>query len=241
MRLFFFGSLGLVIFAMFWVVYRGHVANQEPISDLEEPGLKTSENAKLQIVKNPTLEKKFAEPHAKSNTPTAAPAPKENVSKDKKSGTKGDWITPDRITYLDESPQQKKIFDYLKHMEGLVFPPKEEPTFVGVNDQGFDQYEYEFQSGDVKANVSQWKRSGEIAVELIEYENGDKLTRRAPENDRPFTEISYDSKSSDTSHSVFYRTNGTVESIHDTQGKVTTIYYYDEQGRLTDVYTYTEK
>lgn len=242
LRLFFLGSLGLVIFAMSWLIYRGHEANQEPVSDLAEPTLKKTTPEKVAIIPKPPAETKTAQSAKKPEEPTAVPPAKENISpKNKKTETKGEWITPTQTTYLDQSPQQKKILDYLKHMEGVVFTPKEEPSFIGVNDQGFDQYEYQFQTGEAKGNVSQWKRSGDVVVEQVEYEGGDKLTRRAPENDRPFTEISYESKASDTYHSVHYRTNGTVESIQDTQGKVTAIYYYDEQGRLTDVYTYTEK
>ena len=240
LRNFFLGSLGLVIFAMSWLIYRSYETDQEPVK-ITEPTIKKNDGEKVAVVEKTAKETK-SEKVAKSETPKAAPAPKESVSlKDKKSEKKGDWITPAETIYLDQAPQQKKILDYLKHMEGLAFMPKYEPTFIGVNDQGFDQYEYDFQDGSVKGNVSQWKRSGEVVVEQIEYEGGDKMVRRAPEQDRPFTEISYESKAGDYYHSVHYRMNGTVESIQDTQGKTTTIYYYDEQGRLVDVYTYTEK
>jgi hypothetical protein len=235
LRFFFLGSLGFVVLAMSWVIFRGYQAGQEPAPETSantlavSPVKKTDTPNKIEsVVKS-----------AKSDVPAAVPPTKSiDAFSNKKEESKGTWITPSEITYLDQSPQQKMILDYLKSVGTFKTPPKEEPVFVGMNDQGLDQFEYDtFDDG----HVVQWKRSDDIAVEQIEYPGGDKVTRRAPENDRPFTEVSYESKANGTFQSVNYRNNGTVDSIQDTKGKTTTIYYYDEQGRLTDVYHYNEK
>ncbi len=237
-RLFFLGSLGLVVLAISWLIFRGYQANQEPTPE----GI--SGTAAVISVQQSDFGK--SAPHvttatkvAKSVATTAVPTTKAiDASPKRKEEGKGAWITPSEITYLDESPQQKLMLDYLKLVGALRALPKAEPVFVGMNDQGFDQFEYDtFDDG----HVVQWKRSGDIAVEQIEYPGGYKVTRRAPENVRPFAEVSYESKTNEIFQSVNYRNNGTVESIQDTKGKTTTIYYYDEQGRLTDVYHYNEK
>ena len=237
MRFFFLGSLALVVLAMSWLVFRGYQANQEPAPEVTSNTVTAAPVSKSDSEKSKPSA--TATKVAKSDVPTTAPATKAiDASPKKKEASKGSWITPSEITYLDQLPQQKMILDYLKAVGTFNTPPKAEPVFVGMNDQGLEQYEYDtFDDG----HVVQWKRSGDTAVEQIEYPGGDKVTRRAPENDRPFTEVSYESKANGTFQSVNYRNNGTVESIQDTKGKTTTIYYYDEQGRLTDVYHYNEK
>jgi hypothetical protein len=238
LRFFFLGSLGLVVLAMSWLVFRGYQVNQEPVPEVTSKTASVAPVEKAESPK-PAPSAVSAIKTAKSDTPTTAPATKAiDASPKKKEASKGTWITPSEITYLDQSPQQKMILDYLKAVGTFNTPPKAEPVFVGMNDQGLEQYEYDtYDSG----HVVQWKRSGDTAVEQLEYPGGDKVTRRAPENDRPFAEVSYESKANGTFQSVNYRNNGTVESIQDTKGKTTTIYYYDEQGRLTDVYHYNEK
>lgn len=226
-----------MVLAMSWLIFRGYQAGQETtVSDKEvsSPKVFMAPTEKTSLVK-PTPEAMPGKEHIFTN---ALPSREDASPKNKSAESKGSWITPNQITYLDQSPQQKKILDLLKEVGELKFPPIEEPYYVGMNDQGFDQYEYNSRDG---ARVSQWKRSSDLAVEEVKFENGDRITRRAPENDRPFTEVSYENKAAGIYQSVYYRTNGTVESIRLEQNKTTTIYYYDEQGRLTDVYTYTEK
>lgn len=221
---------------MSWLIFRGYQAGQEPTTEVTAnlTTMSPAEKAKVKSEPSPAPAKV-----AISEAPISVPESKAiDASPKKKEENKGSWIAPNEITYLDQSPQQKMILDYLKSVGTFQMVPKAEPTFIGMNDQGLDQFEYDSLDD---GHVIQWKRSGDIAVEQIEYPSGDKVTRRAPENDRPFTEVSYESKANGTFQSVNYRTNGTVESIQDTKGKTTTIYYYDEQGRLTDVYHYNEK
>lgn len=242
MRIFFMGALGLTLLALALLLFRGCQADKA--ADLRDSQKAVSTAAKS-LTPSVVISKSAKPVPAKTPGDDLAakvkppPNKKEEPSKDfKSSSPEGTWITPSEITYLDQSPVQKKVLENLKFVGEMKFPPTQEPVFVGMNDQSLEQYEYDTRDG---GHMVQWKRSGETAVEQVTYDNGDKVTRRAPENDSPYTEVSVENQKNQTYQGVFYRNNGTVQSIHTQEGKTNTIYYYDEQGRLTDVYTYQEK
>jgi len=228
LRYFFLGSLGLVVLALVWIGIRG---NSESIITEEAPPA-ASEN---KIEAKNLAKTKTSEPQASppASVPTSAPV----ADSHEKAGMNSEHIYTESkdIIYLDRSPEQKTILNYLNFIGSMKFAPRGEPHFIGVNDQGFDQYEFNARDG---SHVKQWKRSGEISVEEVTLENGDKIIRRAPEQDIPVSTVSYEAVESKTYKSVNYRTDGTVQSIYvETNGGGIT-YYYDQQGRLTGTRTW---
>jgi hypothetical protein len=151
-------------------------------------------------------------------------------------GAEGAWTKPENAIYWDQDPIQKTAVDFFNQLGNIKFAPTEKPHFVGMNDQGFEQYEY--QTGD-GARVIQWKRSNEVAIEEATLNNEDKITRSAPNSDNPVTTVSYESKESHTYQRATYRQNGSLESLRIDEKGQTTIYYYDDQGRVTDLFSGT--
>lgn len=147
---------------------------------------------------------------------------------------KESWTKPEKSIFWDQAPKQKQAIDFFTKLAKMKFPAVEKPIYVGINEQGFDQYQY--RSSD-DANVTQWKRSNEVVIEEAILQNGDKIIRKAPEVDNPLSSVSYESKANKTYHRTTYRANGSIESLRIDQNEQTTIYYYDEQGRVSDMYS----
>lgn len=232
LRFFFLGSFGLVVLALAWMIFRS-----ETTRDSEE-----TSGATLTMSATPSFSPKTAvTPQENPSTSKTAPITAPSVASAPDSHDKDAIIAehtftePSGIVFLDQSPEQKTIQNYIDLVGSMKFPAVEEPLFVGVNDQGFDQYEYKARDGSY---VKQWKRSGEISVEEVTLDNGDKIIRRAPEQESPLTTVSFESKNEKTYKSVSYRSDGTVSSIYVESGGGGTTYYYDQQGRLTGTRTW---
>ncbi|WP_413289451.1 hypothetical protein [Bdellovibrio sp. HCB337] len=144
------------------------------------------------------------------------------------------WAKPEKPTYWDQVPEQKKAIDFFTKLGDMKFPAGEKPIYVGINDQGFDQYQYKSSNG---ADVTQWKRSNEVVIEEAILPNGDKITRKGVEADNPVSSVSYESKANKTYQRTTYKANGSIDSLRIDENGHTTIYYYDEQGRVRETYS----
>lgn len=228
LRFFFLGSLGLVVLALAWLIIRAELSHDTP----DVSGGRSSVEASPSVEPKAPATKAPESAQAKvapSAAPSVAPAPAD-PEKDA-IVSKHTYIEPTETIYLEQSPAQKDVLRVIDFISTMKFPAPEEPEFIGVNDQGFDQYEYKARDGSY---VKQWKRSGEIAVEEVTLENGDKIIRRAPEADSPNSQVSFENKADKTYKSVSYRPDGSVSSIYVENGPGGgTTYYYDQQGRLT--------
>lgn len=147
--------------------------------------------------------------------------------------SQGVWSKSESQTYWDQIPTHKKAIDFFTNISAMKFAPLEKPVYVGMNEQGFDQYEFKTAQG---ANVVQWKRSNEVVIEEAVMQNGDKLTRRGPEPGNPTSSMSYEYNADKSMQQTTYHANGSVESLRFDQNGRTTIYYYDDQGRLRETY-----
>ena len=147
---------------------------------------------------------------------------------------KATWTKPEKSIYWDQVPVQKQAIDFLAKLSEMNFPQKEKPLYVGMNDQGFDQYEYKSSNG---AEVTEWKRSNEVVIEEAILPNGDKITRKAVEPDNPVSMVSYESTANKTYQRTTYKANGSIDSLRMDHNGHTVIYYYDDQGRVQMTYS----
>jgi YD repeat-containing protein len=221
------GSLAAVSFLSKSLVFRGHDFRAVEVHALQSAEAAPAQNSR--ILRKPATVIERQVPAEAKDFVLNEKNPEAPAGEDSAEETGGDEADKDEIIYWDQLPEQKVAIDYFMQLTAKNLIPEQEPTAVMKNQQDFDQVVYDTDD----SRLTQWKKGSETLVEVLEMQNGDKVTRRFPNSTDPdgVAETAYEYKDGSAGGVTYYR-SGNLRSSWSRSGGKTIWYYYDEQGRL---------